>query len=144
MTIRPATEADYPAIHTLLKEFSVFIKTPEKMKVTVEQMTAASGLFNCIVAVDDSGAIVGYSTYFFGFYSWTGKSLYLDDLYVIEACRGQKVGSQLINYIFDIARKADCKKVRWQVSNWNKPAQAFYTKCGAVIDDVEINCDLML
>lgn len=34
--------------------------------------------------------------------------------------------------------------MRWQVSNCNKNAQKFYKNIGATIDDVELNCDLML
>ena len=37
-----------------------------------------------------------------------------------------------------------CKKLRWQVSNWNKNAIDFYKKMGASIDDMEINCEMDL
>lgn len=46
--------------------------------------------------------------------------------------------------IFDIAIQKNCKKVRWQVSNWNSKAIEFYKKRGAVVDEIEINCDLKL
>jgi len=46
--------------------------------------------------------------------------------------------------VFELAKQEGCKKVRWQVSKWNKNAIEFYKKKGAVIDDVEINCDLIL
>jgi len=76
--------------------------------------------FNCIVAVNSNGQIIGFATYFFAFYSWTGKSVYLDDLFVLENFRGQQIGTRLMDKIFEIARITDCKKVRWQVSKWNK------------------------
>ena len=33
--------------------------------------------------------------------------------------------------VIDIARQTDCKKARWQVSNWNKNAIDFYKSIGA-------------
>jgi hypothetical protein len=44
----------------------------------------------------------------------------------------------------EFAINSQCKKMRWQVSKWNSDAITFYKSIGAVIDDVEINCDLYL
>lgn len=142
-TIRKATEEDFELILNLIKEFSVFINTPEKVSITLEQMIQDKNYFQCMVAVDE-GKIVGFATYFFAYYSWIGKSIYLDDLYVIEEFRGKGIGADLFDAIITIARDENCKKVRWQVSNWNSKAIAFYKSRGAVIDDVEMNCDLIL
>ena len=43
--------------------------------------------------------------------------------------------------IFEIAKKENCKRVRWQVLNWNKSAIDVYKKCGAHMDDEWINCN---
>lgn len=142
--IRQACIDDFPAIHKLMKDFSIFIRTPEKFKITLEQMIREQEYVHCLVAVGEDGAIVGYATYFIAYYTWSGKSMYLDDLYVIEACRGNSVGSELIKGVIAKAREEECAKLRWQVTKWNDPAIAFYRKLGAVIDDVEINCDLHL
>jgi GNAT superfamily N-acetyltransferase len=143
--IRRSTAADIPAIFLLLKEFTTFQKTPEKLYVTEEQMKEDNDLFQCFVAEDTtSGKIAGYACYSFVYYSWSGKALYLDDLYVKEDYRGQNIGTILMKSVIDFAKTNKCKKMRWQVSNWNKDAQVFYRKLGAVIDDIEINCDLTL
>ena len=78
------------------------------------------------------------------YYSWTGKTIYLDDLYVLENYRGRGIGNALLDKVIETAKTENCKKVRWQVSNWNGKAIEFYKKRGAIIDDVEINCDLLL
>jgi diamine N-acetyltransferase len=143
MEIRSATEKDYGKVFDLIKEFSVFIKTPEKVTITLEQMIKDKNSFGCLVACEKN-EIIGYAIYFFAYYSWTGKSLYMDDLYVKENFRGQKVGSSLLNKIIEVAKRENCTKVRWQVSCWNKKAIEFYRKHGADIDDIEKNCDLKL
>ncbi|MEP6846990.1 MAG: GNAT family N-acetyltransferase [Panacibacter sp.] len=143
-SIRNATAADIPAIFELLKAFAVFQKTPEKVLVTPEQMKEEANMFQCFVAVENtSNDIVGFATFFFAYYSWSGKALYLDDLYVRDDFRGQNIGSMLMKSVIDFAKIHHCKKLRWQVSNWNSDAQVFYKKLGAEIDDTEINCDLV-
>jgi GNAT superfamily N-acetyltransferase len=143
ITIRSAVPSDFGAIHQLILSFAHFIKTPEKVSVTPAQMLEAQNDFHCIVAEHDK-TIIGFATYFPAYYSWTGKAIYLDDLYVLDAYRGKSVGSQLFGKILSIAKAAGCHKMRWQVSNWNTKAIAFYQKQGAFIDAVEINCDLLL
>ena len=144
IVIRRSTDADIPAIFLLLNEFTTFQKTPEKLFVTEEQMKEDKDLFQCFIAEDTSSSnIVGYACFSIIYYSWSGKALYLDDLYVKETYRGHNIGSMLMNSIIAMAKESNCKKMRWQVSKWNTNAQAFYEKLGAVIDDVEINCDLV-
>lgn len=141
--IRRATEADYPQVLTLIKEFSLFQGTPEKVTVTAEQMQEDKDLFQCFLAEED-GEVVGFATFFFAYYSWTGKALYLDDLYVREAFRKRGTGKRLLQSVIELARQERCRKVRWQVSKWNTNAIDFYKSMGATIDEVEINCDLVL
>jgi ribosomal protein S18 acetylase RimI-like enzyme len=142
ITIRQATEDDFAAILSLTKELADFQKTPERVTNTVEQMNAEKAYFSCFVAQTADQEIVGMASYFFAYYSWVGKSLYLDDLYVKQSCRGQKVGSRLLEQIFDVARKENCKRVRWLVSSWNTAAIDLYRKCGATIYADEFTCDV--
>ncbi|MEO5889877.1 MAG: GNAT family N-acetyltransferase [Ferruginibacter sp.] len=144
ISIRRAAPADFPGILTLIKEFALFQKTPWKVTITLEQMDKEKDFFQCFVAETTEHEIIGFASFFFAYYSWTGKALYLDDLFVKEFYRQQKIGSQLLNTVIGLAKAERCKKLRWQVSNWNKNAIGFYKKIGASINDVEINCELDL
>jgi GNAT superfamily N-acetyltransferase len=139
--IRQAVEADFSGVLALIKGLAEFQQESHKVTNSVEQMVADKDLFNCLIAEDESGNIAGIATYFYAYYTWSGKSLYLDDLYVLEAYRGQKAGTMLLDKLFDIARAENCKRVRWQVSNWNEQAILFYKKLGAHIDKEIYNCD---
>ncbi len=101
ITIRPATENDYPAIVEMFREFAHFEHLDERLTNTVEGIKAETEYFNCFVAVNNKDEIVGYATYFFAYFTWTGKSLYMDDLYVKENCRGAGIGKQLINKVIE-------------------------------------------
>ena len=138
-----ALPAHLPVVHRLMKEFADFQRTPAKFKISEEQFLEDHDLFKCLLAVTD-GRIIGFASYFFAYYSWTGKALYLDDLYVLEEYRGAGVGTMLFDAIEEMAKKAQCTRLRWQVSHWNQKAITFYRNRGAVIDEVEINCDLAI
>ena len=140
--IRPAEEDDYEAILELFREFAHFENLDMRMTNSVEQMKTEKNYFNCFVAVNNRNEIVGYATYFFAYFTWTGKSLYMDDLYVKESNREQGIGTLLINKVIELANSSGCHKLRWQVSDWNAPAIGFYKSLGAVIDTQERNCDL--
>ena len=141
--LRKADENDFPVIISLIKEFSVFQKKPERVTITLEQMIKDKNNFQCIVAVIKK-EIVGFTTFFFTYYSWTGKGLYIDDLYVKESFRKQAIGTKLLGTIIDLAKDKQCKNVRWLVSNWNLNAIDFYKNMGATIDEVDLNCNFQI
>lgn len=142
--IRKAIPADFAYILALINEFANFQKTPEKVSITLAQMEKEKDVFRCFVAETSDHTIVGFASFYFTYFSWSGKGLFLDDLYVTESYRKQNIGVQLLNAVIDLGKKEQCKRLRWQVSGWNKNAIGFYRKMGAVIDDTEINCDLSL
>lgn len=139
--IREANEKDFPAVLSLIKELATFEKAPDKVTNTIDQMKLEKNFFYCLVAETEEKEIVGMAICFFAYYTWVGKSLYVDDLIVKEKFRRQGIGTLLLRKIFEVARKENCKRVRWQVINWNKAAINLYKKAGAVIDNEWSNCD---
>lgn len=138
--IREANRSDFPAILEMIRELALYERAPEKVTNTVQQMEKEESLFRSFVALDDHGEIIGMAVCFFAYYTWVGKSLYLDDIYVKEAYRGQKVGGALLRRVFELAQEEGCKRLRWQVLNWNEPAIAVYKCYGSEIDDEWLNC----
>jgi len=144
INVRKGIDSDFPQINALFKEFAEFEKLPEKMTNTVEQMKEEQEFFNCWVAEMPDNRIVGYVSYFFCYYTWVEKSMYMDDLYVKPEFRGKGIGTVLIDKLIQYAKDSGCHKLRWQVSNWNTSAIEFYKKTGAQIDEIEQNCDLLI
>jgi diamine N-acetyltransferase len=144
ITIRSIDESDFEQLLKLIQEFSIFEQLPDKMTNSLEKMKEEKDFFQGFVAETTDQKIIGYASYFFCYYTWIGKSLYLDDLYIQPEYRGKGIGTDLIRQIIGKAKETGCHKVRWQVSKWNRPAIDFYRKIGAEINDVEQNCDLVL
>jgi len=138
--IRKATEKDFPAIMELIRELAIFENGLENVTNSVEQMNKEKDYFNCYLAEYD-GEILGMALYFFAYYTWVGKSLYLDDLYVKEKYRGKNIGSLLMKKMMEVAKAENCKRLRLQVLHWNEPAITFYEKNGFTVDREWYNCD---
>lgn len=139
MQIREANLEDFEQIYALNKEFAQLYDAEDKFTLSKEQLIADRDLFNCRVAVID-GEVVGFTTFFTAYYTWAGKAIYLDDLFVTADQRNKGIGDKLLDDIISIAKDSNCKRVVWQVSDWNKKAQAFYKRKGAVIERGELNC----
>ena len=140
-TIRLAEEKDYPQILDFIKDLALFERAPEKVLNTVDFMKQEKDLFGCYVAVNENDELIAMALYFFAYFTWVGKSLYLDDLYVKPEYRGYRIGSALLKKIFELAKTENCRRLRWQVINWNGKAIDLYHKVGATIDNEWSNCD---
>ena len=139
-TIRKATEDDFPAILELIRELALFERAPDKVTNNLDQMKREKDLFRCYVAETSGKEIVGMALFFFAYYTWVGKSLYLEDLIVNEAYRKLKIGTELLRRVMQTAKEENCKRVRWQVLDWNEPAISFYRKTGAEVSSEWLNC----
>lgn len=143
-TIRKAERRDIPQLISMFKEFSIFEKKAEKMINSALKMEKEFDYFKGLIACNQEDKIVGYLSYFFCYYTWSGKSLYMDDFYVKPEHRGQGIGIGLLHTLIEMGKKENCYKIRWQVAKWNKDAIQFYKSVGAEIEDVELDCDLIL
>ncbi|MFF7545381.1 GNAT family N-acetyltransferase [Streptomyces canus] len=135
--IRPATPADIPAIHTLIRELAEYERALEEAKATEEQLHEA--LFGphpaayAHVATDDAtGAVIGYAIWFLNFSTWRGvHGIYLEDLYVRPTARGGGHGKALLTELARICVERGYQRLEWSVLNWNTPAIDFYRALGA-------------
>ena len=139
-TIREATEEDFPAILSLIKELAEYERSPDAVTNSVEQMKREKEHFNCFVAELPDGTIAGMALFFTAYFTWVGKSIYLEDIIVSKAYRQLGIGMALMKRVIRRAQDEGCKRVRWQVLDWNEPAISFYKKCGAEISSDWLNC----
>ena len=140
IVIRRADIKDFPVIMEMIRDLAAFEKAFEEVTNSVEQMILEEEHFFVELAVLDE-EIVGMALCFFAYYTWVGKSLYLDDLFVMPAYRGKGIGTLLLRRVFEVALQEDCKRLRWQVLDWNENAVRLYRNIGAAISNQWLNCD---
>ncbi|WP_371548369.1 N-acetyltransferase family protein [Streptomyces sp. NBC_00554] len=134
--IRPATPADVPVIHALVRELAEYEKALEEARASQEQLREA--LFGerpaafAHVAEDASGEVVGFALWFLNFSTWRGvHGIYLEDLYVRPEARGGGHGKALLAELARICVERGYERLEWSVLNWNQPSIEFYEALGA-------------
>lgn len=144
MTIRRAIETDIPCILELLVQVNNVhqVRRPDlfladKTKYNAEQLREIlkSDETPVFVAADDAGIVQGYG--FCVFQPHIGNNnqpnhitLYIDDICVDQAARGQHIGRTIYEYIADFARKNGCYNITLNVWEGNDAARAFYESLG--------------
>lgn len=137
--VRPARPADVLEIHAMIAELADFEKLRDQFVATVEDLTESffgdEPAAGALVAEDESnGQLVGYAIWFTTFSTFLGKpGLWLEDLYVRPAWRGQGAGKQLLLAVAEIARERGSGRYEWCVLDWNRRAIDFYEAAGGEI-----------
>lgn len=134
--IAPATRADLPVIHALMRGLAVYEKIEHEMVSTEADLERAlfgtPALAEAIVARLD-GAPVGFALFYPTYSTFSGKpGLWLEDLFVLPEARGKGAGLALLRRLAAIAVERGCGAVQWEVLDWNEPAIHFYRALGAV------------
>ena len=135
VTIRRAVIGDEGEILRLIIALATYERQPEAVRAT-EQSLAAT-LFNADPRVfahlaELDGRTVGFALWFLTYSTWTAlPSLYVEDIYVDETCRGHGIGRRLFEVLGAEAGALGCGRIDWAVLDWNEPAMAFYRRLGA-------------
>ena len=133
ITIRVATAEDCPLLLRLIRELAVFECAPDAVVATEADLLrhgfGAEPQFEAILAFLD-GEPAGAALFHPRFSTWLGRPcLYLEDLYVTEAARGQGVGRRLMARLAAITVERGWGRIDFNVLDWN-PARAFYERLG--------------
>ena len=145
--IRKANASDIPSMMKLIIELAIYERAPSEVSNT-EQMMLADGfgdnpVYHAFVA-EIKGNIIGFAITYYRYSTWKGRCLYLEDLIVTENYRNKGIGQELFDYCLSFGKEKSCKKMIWQVLDWNQPAINFYNKNNAQLDNGWINGSLDL
>lgn len=144
--VRKAVAADVPDLMRLVNELALFEKAPHEVTNNEARMLAdgfgPNPIFTAAVAVVD-GKVVGMYVWYVRYSTWKGKGLYLEDIIVTEAMRGQGVGDALFRACLQDAKAIHANFMTWQVLDWNEPAINFYKKYNSSFDGEWVNVKLL-
>lgn len=144
MTIRPAAKEDIPGIRRLLLQVNLVhhrgrpdIFNYGKGKYDEEQLKIIldDPLRPVFVAIDEQGQVVAHAFCLFQQYKNDPvltpiKTLYIDDICVLESCRGHHIGQKMYQYVVNYAKEKGFYNITLNVWSLNESAMKFYQSCG--------------
>jgi ribosomal protein S18 acetylase RimI-like enzyme len=144
MHIRRANEEDIPRLDDLLYQVHRVHSTgrPDIFRVGNKKYTSEelveilkNDSTPVFVAEGEDGRVIGYAFCIYEEHCgerslMDRKTLYIDDLCVDEARRGQHVGRALYEAAVELARACGCYNLTLNVWSCNPTAMRFYESCG--------------
>ncbi|XP_068600424.1 thialysine N-epsilon-acetyltransferase-like [Brachionichthys hirsutus] len=141
--IRAATKEDCKEIHRMIMELALCEKMPDHVMTSHEDLErdgfGQNPFFECLVAEvpeehksKEGRTAVGYALYACAYSTWNGRSICLEDLYVMQEFRGKGIGKGLLSKVAEEGKKKQCQKLQLTIFDWNKSAREFYAAKGAV------------
>ena len=136
ITVSPAEPRDAAAIAVLLEELGRYYGATEFEPLDRRIIQINEAIFGpppaaYALLARDGRQVAGLAAYSF---LWPAvgatRSLYLKELYVLDAYRRLGIGRLLMRAVFEIAAGLGCSRVEWTTDAGNTGAQAFYAKLG--------------
>ena len=138
LTVREATKDDADVIYNLILAIAEYHNQAHSV-ITTKNELLNSGFgsepkFGVLLA-ELNGKAAGYVSYTWNYSIWLGSSyMNIDDVFVREEFRGQRVGEALMLKAKEICRKNGLNRIRWEVQKNNHLAIKFYERLGANLD----------
>jgi GNAT superfamily N-acetyltransferase len=133
--IRPADESDFDAWLPLWDGYNAFYGRSGTTALPVDITRTTWSRFHDVdepmhaLVAEGASGLLGLAHFLFHrSTTQLGPSCYLQDLYTIEAARGQGVARALIEEVCRRAKAADSPRVYWQTHETNSTAMRLYDK----------------
>ncbi|KAL4932466.1 GNAT family N-acetyltransferase [Aspergillus undulatus] len=151
-TIRLATPDDVPLILQFIRELASYEKALHEVEATEESLlntlsfpneqpsdqkpkhgTVYTALITPPASQSNPSPIpVGMALYFYNYSTWrAAPGIYLEDLYVQPAARGNGYGFALLKWLARQVVEIRGRRLEWSVLTWNEPSIKFYKQVGA-------------
>ncbi|XP_070963122.1 diamine acetyltransferase 2b isoform X2 [Oncorhynchus clarkii lewisi] len=140
--VRAAVKEDCKDISRMIMELAVYENMPDQVKTSHEDLErdgfSPNPFYECLIAevpdehkTKDGYTVVGYALYFYTYSTWKGRSVYVEDLYVMPDFREKGIGTGLMAKVAQVGVEKQCVRLQLSVLDWNKPSLDFYIAKGA-------------
>ena len=136
-TLRAAELRDVAPIVSLIRELAEFEHLTHLLQVTPEKLRphlfGEKPAAEAMVA-DVQGQVAAFALYFTNFSTFLAQpGLYLEDLFVQPAHRGNGIGEALLKRLAAMAVERGYGRFEGSVLDWNENAIRFYQRMGATM-----------
>ncbi|XP_026208156.1 diamine acetyltransferase 2 [Anabas testudineus] len=140
-SIRAASVEDCKDMARMIVELAEYEKVADKVKIKQRDLEqdgfSKNPFFHGIIAEvpeqhksKEGHTKIGYALYFYSYSSWSGRSIYMEDLYVMPEFRGKGIGKALMSKVAQLGLAAGCSKLDFTVLDSNKSSLDFYLSQG--------------
>ncbi|OGK33141.1 hypothetical protein A3E10_01060 [Candidatus Roizmanbacteria bacterium RIFCSPHIGHO2_12_FULL_37_23] len=125
---------NFDSFINLIKQLAIYEKLapPDDQAIArlkTDCLSSSPRFEGFIAYIDDLP--VGYMIALMTYSSFLARpTLFIEDLFILEAHRKQGIGKVLFDFAKDLAKKRECGRIDWTVLDWNEPAIKFYLKHG--------------
>ena len=137
--IRRGTLGDLRDVARLIRELASFEGSLDSVKTSRASLERDFDMFNIVVATQGGKSeeeVVGFAFFSYGYSTWAGRTVALDDLYVLEPLRGLGIGSRLLASVARQGLEKGAHRMEWLSFKWNERANTFYRSRGARQQDL--------
>ena len=131
----PITEDNFEVFFQLIQELAKLekLKGPDdqaKDRLKTDGLSA-NPKYEAFLGIHKEVAI-GYIILYTTYSSFLAlPSLFIEDLFILEAYRRKGFGQQFFKFCINQAQSRGCGRIEWIVLTWNQPAINLYEKIGA-------------
>lgn len=129
LVIRTCNKEDIPLILKFIKSLAKYVNHLDDVVAT--EALLAENLFKNryaeVIMAELAQKPIGFALFFHTFSTFLGKpGLYLEDLFIEEAYRGNGYGKKILAFLAKLAVDRDCGRLEWSVLDWDERAINFY------------------
>jgi L-amino acid N-acyltransferase len=142
LSIRPAEAGDAEAIRAIYNlevtsATSTFDLVTRSLAEQQAWLAARSGAFSAIVAVDDTGTVVGFAS----LSPYKERAAYRttveDSVYVDRSRGGEGIGTALLIRLLEVARASGFHAVMARIEAGGEASRALHARCGFELVGIE-------
>ncbi|MHC6153649.1 GNAT family N-acetyltransferase [Bradyrhizobium elkanii] len=139
LLIRRARPDEAGLVFSLVRELAEYEKLLHEVHASeadiADALFGANPRLYCDI-VEWNGEPAGFAVWFVNFSTFAGRhGIYLEDLFVRPALRGQGIGKALLVHLAKQCLANGWSRLQWAVLDWNAPSIAFYKSLGAELMD---------
>ena len=133
--IRIATDKDVDVLFDLIIAIAKHHNQTEHVLTTKEELLSSGFAkytkFGALICYFNK-RVAGYVSFTWNYSIWSGGNyMNIDDVFVIEEFRGNKIGEALMKHIKELCLEKNISRVKWEVESDNFGAIKFYERLGA-------------
>jgi diamine N-acetyltransferase len=130
VVLRSALPSEISIVYNQIYSVAAIHHAEDDLRTTAADIAEAfgRGAFH-VLLVEVEETTVGHVIFQDSYRTWSGPSLYVQDIFIQQAYRGRGLGTLVWRVLAAIAKSRRCDRMSWESYAGNDKANAFYSRC---------------